>query len=97
MGQLEDLIAAVLETLAGRETTVLGSTESLDPAENTANYDSTVRKVSWGFGEWEYLASMCAAAVVVVVAAAADWVSALVAADFAIDVEVFGKAMTATG
>lgn len=96
MGQLEDLIAAVLETLAGRETTVLGSTESLDPAENTANYDSTVRKVSWGFGEWEYLASMCAAAVVVVVAAA-DWVSALVAAGFAIDVEVFGKAMTATG
>lgn len=96
MGQLEDLIAAVLETLAGRETTVLGSTESLDPAENTANYDSTVRKVSWGFGEWEYLALMCAAAVVVVVAAA-DWVSALVMAGFAIDVEVFGKAMTATG
>lgn len=96
MGQLEDLIAAVLETLAGRETTVLGSTESLDPAENTANYDSTVRKVSWGFGEWEYLASMCAAAVVVVVAAA-DWVSALVMAGFAIGVEVFGKAMTATG
>lgn len=85
---------AVLETLAGRETIVLGSTENLDPAANTVSCDSTVRTVSWGFGGWEYLVSM-SAAVVVVAVAAVDWIFALVMVGFAIGVEVFGKAMTA--
>lgn len=86
----------VLETLAGRETTVLGSKANLDLAGSTANYGSTARTVNWGFGEWEYLVSMYAVVVEVVVV---EWVvfALVVMAGFEIGVEVFDKATTATG
>lgn len=85
-----------METLVGREKVVPESTGNLDPVENTASCDSIVKKVNWGFGEWEYLVSMYAAVAVVVVVTV-DWVFEPVLAGFATGVEVSDKAKSAMG